>query len=79
MYVLMESVSYNLVEKTAKLALLAGEVKLCVVGDSFGQVQLDVFVSVQGIDSLCFLNHRVRALLSIGRRETKLLQLILST
>jgi hypothetical protein len=73
----MESVSQNPVEKTAKLTLLAGEVKLCVVRERLGQVQLDVFLSVEGIVSLCFLNYKVRTLLSRRRRETHLFQLIL--
>merc|ERR1712096_485084 len=49
------SISQNLVEKTAQLTLLPREIKLCVIGERLGQVQLDVLVGVQGIVSLSFL------------------------
>merc|ERR1719186_453656 len=51
----VKSVSQNLVEKTAKLTLLPGEVKLCVVGERLGQVELDVLVGEQGVISFSFL------------------------
>jgi hypothetical protein len=57
--IFMFLISQNLVEKASQLTLLSREVKLCVVREGLGQVQLDVLVGVQGIISLGFLGKNI--------------------